>query len=356
MRRPDPAVWRGRSVFVTGHNGFKGAWLVVALDALGARVHGYSLADGAARSGFGPMRCGDALAGETLADIRDASRLESALADARPSVVFHLAAQAIVAEGLRDPVGTFTSNVTGTLNVLEAARRCATVAAVVAVTSDKVYRNDGGGRAFREDDPLGGTDPYSASKAAAELAIGAWRESLGRDGPPVCAARAGNVIGGGDFGAGRIVPDIARSLANGHPLSVRNPDSTRPFQYVGDVLRGYLLAAERLLERGGDMPPALNFGPRGRESTVGALLGDWQACAGRPVAWRHEPVPALRESSRLALDSTLAASTLDWQPEFDLRSGVGRCVAWYERWLDGRPMAGFGRDEAAAWLGLRPGE
>lgn len=352
MRRPDPDAWRGRSVFVTGHNGLKGAWLVLALDALGARVHGYALADGAAASGFVPMRAGDALAGETLADVRDGPTLASALSDARPDVVFHLAAQAIVAEGFRDPIGTFATNVTGTLNVLEAARRCATVAAVVAVTSDKVYRNDGSGRPFREDDPLGGEDPYSASKAAAELAIAAWRGSLGRDGPRVCAVRAGNVIGGGDFASGRIVPDIARSLARGQPLGVRNPDSTRPFQYVGDVLRGYLLAAEHLLDRRADVPAAVNFGPLGRESTVRALIADWQACSGRRLEWRHEPVPVLRESSRLSLDSGLACDVLDWRPELDVPAGIGRCVAWYERWLEGRPLAEFSRDEAATWLGL----
>lgn len=346
----EPGFWAGRRVFLTGHTGFKGSWMALALHALGAEVHGFALAPLAGPNPFDLTGAAGALAGEIRADIRDGEALSAALAAARPSIVIHMAAQAIVAEGYRDPVGTFGTNVMGTLHLLEGALACGGVEAIVIVTSDKVYRNQGAGRPFVEDDPLGGSDPYSASKAAAELAVAAWR--TGRAGPPTLCVRAGNVIGGGDFAPARIIPDLARALAERSELAVRNPDATRPFQHVTDVLRGYLLAAQTLVRRPGDVPPALNFGPREREISIVELLEAWQAATGRPVDWTHQPRPDLPESPRLALDSSRAGQVLGWEPAYGTAAAVAETAAWYDGWLAGRDMPALSRAAIARALGL----
>ena len=246
-----------------------------------------------------------------------------------------MAAQALVARH-GDPLGTFATNAQGTANLLEALAGCR-ACAVLVVTSDKVYRNDNAGRAFCEDDRLGGEDPYSASKAAAEIAVASFRASFA-DLAPVATARAGNVIGGGDFSTMRIIPDLVRAQVAGVDLVVRRPDATRPFQHVLDVLRGYLLQAERLATDPASTPRALNLGPRDGEIAVRALLELWGAATGEPVAWTHAADPVIEEAKRLALDSTLGRA-LGWHPRLDTPAAIAATAAWYAAWRRGEDMA-----------------
>ena len=328
---PDAAFWRGRRVLVTGHTGFKGGWMCRALRLLGAEVTGVGLDPAAEPSTFTALRVRETLTDDLRVDIRDAAATRDAVRATRPEIVLHLAAQALVGRGYREPAGTFASNVTGTINLLEAIRGLEGMRAALIVTSDKVYRNDGAGRAFSESDPLGGADPYSASKAAAEIAVASYRASF-TDIPPLATARAGNVIGGGDFGEDRLIPDLVRAQAAGVPLLVRRPDATRPFQHVVDVIRGYLTHARRLAE--GDAPPALNFGPRDGEIRVRDLLAQWG-----DVAWQAVQAPAMEEARRLALDSTLAGHAIGWHPALDTPRAIAATVTWYAAWRRGEDMA-----------------
>jgi CDP-glucose 4,6-dehydratase len=326
-----PANWRGRRVLVTGHTGFKGSWLCRALALMGARVTGVALDPRPGPSAFAALRVADALAADHRADIRDAAALRRIVHDARPDIVLHLAAQALVGASHAEPAATFATNVTGTINLLEALRGQRTVQAALIVTSDKVYRNEGTGRPFVEGDALGGDDPYSASKAAAEIAVASWRASFA-DLPPLATARAGNVIGGGDFSAMRIIPDLVRAAASGRPLAVRRPDATRPFQHVLDVLRGYLMHAEALAA--GTAPPALNFGPRDGEIRVRDLLALWG-----DVAWEPVRGEMMDEARRLALDSTLAGRSIGWHPVLDTPRAIAATARWYAEWRNDADMA-----------------
>lgn len=347
MTAHDPGFWRGRRVLVTGHTGFKGAWACRMLAALGAEVTGVALDPEPGPSAFAALGVAGVIASDHRADIRDGADLAALLRDARPEVVLHLAAQALVGRGHRDPAATFATNVTGTINLLEALRGLPGVAAALIVTSDKVYRNDGAGRRFAEGDPLGGEDPYSASKAAAELAVASWRGSFARELPPLATARAGNVIGGGDFGAERLIPDLVRAQLAGRVLVVRRPDATRPFQHVLDVLRGYLLQAEALAA--GTSPAALNFGPRDGEIRVRDLLALWGAAAG-DVAWVPAEGPTMPEAPRLALDSALAGRVIGWRPRLDTPRAIAATAAWYAAWRGGADMARAAEGEIAAAL------
>jgi CDP-glucose 4,6-dehydratase len=248
--------------------------------------------------------------------------------------VLHLAAQAIVSEGYRDPVGTWGSNVTGTLHLLQSLRGSGVEAAVI-VTTDKVYRNTLP-RAFVETDPLGGDDPYSASKAACEVLVESHRASFA-DLPPIATARAGNVIGGGDFGRDRLIPDLIRAQMAGKALAVRNPDATRPFQHVLDVIAGYLLLAEALVGR--RAPPAVNFGPTEAELSVRDMLAEWGQATGTPPDWRALETLPMAEKPRLALDSRLARAALGWAPRLTTRAAVAVTAEWYAAWATGQNMA-----------------
>ncbi len=346
---PAPGFWRGRRVLVTGHTGFKGSWLARMLALLGARVTGIALDPAEGDSGFAIMRADAVLAADLRADIRDAPRLAALVHGAAPEVVIHMAAQALVGRGYRDPLGTFATNAQGTANLLDALRGLPGLRAVLVVTSDKVYRNDGAGRAFAEDDRLGGEDPYSASKAAAEIAVASFRASF-PDLAPVATARAGNVVGGGDFSDMRIIPDLVRAQVAGEPLVLRRPDATRPFQHVLDVLRGYLLQAELLATDPASTPRALNLGPRDGEIAVRALLRLWGDATGEPVAWTHAADPVIEEAKRLALDSSLAGSALGWHPRLDTPAAIAATAAWYAAWRRGEDMAAVTDAAIAAHL------
>ena len=331
----DPEFWNGRTVFVTGHTGFKGGWLCLWLERLGARVVGYSLPPPTRPSLFEAADVGrgiDSIEG----DVRDASRLAEALARARPEVVFHLAAQAIVRTGYDEPVETYATNVMGTCHLLEAVRRTPGVEAVVVVTSDKCYA-DTGRTAHAEDDPMGGHDPYSSSKGCAELVTAAYRLSyLSAEGGdeatvPVASARAGNVIGGGDWGDHRLVPDVVRAVAAGQPVRLRSPRAVRPWQHVVNPLSGYLLLAEELCRRGGEVAEGWNFGPTEEDCRevawlIGRVVDRW----GDGASWRSEPHPGFHETSFLMLDCAKARRRLGWRPPVDLRTAVDWLVDWYK--------------------------
>lgn len=335
---PTEAFWAGRRVLVTGHTGFKGAWLVALLHSMGAEVSGLALAP-TARSAYDAIG-GDRLVRSTLGDIRDRAVLRRVLDQHRPEVVFHLAAQALVRQSYADPVETFDVNVVGTAALLHEATATSSVRVALVVTSDKVYANDGKGRPFVETDPLGGGDPYSASKSAAEMVASSWqhRHTAGR--AVVVVARAGNVIGGGDRAADRLLPDVYRAIEAQVPVEVRHPDAVRPWQFVIEPVVGYLAYVEAAWHDPDAVPPALNFGPdqdacwpvRRVVDAVTADLGvdGWRLAAG---ARRDEP-----EAAVLQLDSTLAAATIGWRPRLDLPTALAWTTAWHRAEQSGEPL------------------
>ena len=324
-----PEFWRDRPVFVTGHTGFKGGWLTTWLLDLGARVTGYGLAPHTTPSYF--VRCGLAARITThLADVRDAVTLQAALTAAEPRVVFHLAAQPIVRLSYRAPLETISVNVLGTSALLEAVRHTPSVEAVVVVTSDKCYEDIERPRGYREDDPLGGHDPYSASKAAAELIAAAYRRSFfAARGPRVATVRAGNVIGGGDWAADRLVPDAIRALVRDEPIRIRNAAAIRPWQHVLEPLGAYLRLAERLA--GGEtFAGAWNFGPRDADAVSVATLADLIVGQWEGARWESRPEEdAPHEAGLLRLDWRKARTQLGWHPGLSLKEAVELTVAWY---------------------------
>ncbi|MEO5852623.1 MAG: CDP-glucose 4,6-dehydratase [Nocardioides sp.] len=328
-RTLDPAFWSGRRVLVTGHTGFKGAWLTCWLTGLGARVHGVSLP-----GEHGEHSLWDSLAldgvTETRADVAGTAWLAEAAAF-RPEVVLHLAAQSLVSEGYRDPATTFTTNVLGTVRVMSLLESLDGVLATVVITTDKVYdiRQP---TPYREDQFLGGKDPYSASKACAELVTHSWPPV----GSPVGTARAGNVIGGGDFSLDRIVPDIVRAWAAGEVLTLRRPTAVRPWQHVIEPLLGYLLYAEDLAG-GRDVPTALNFGPDPSQAVavldlVEFSAAEWARLTGcAPAGWEVEPTPAMAETQDLTLDPGQAQRILRWGNVWGWQEAIRRSLEWYVR-------------------------
>jgi CDP-glucose 4,6-dehydratase len=324
------ASWRGRKVLITGHTGFKGAWLSLWLIELGARVTGFALAPPTKPSLFELTRVGDRLK-HVEGDIRDAAALVRAFRSAEPELVLHLAAQSLVRTSYREPVETYETNVIGTVNVLEACRAVPSIRAVLIVTSDKCYQHHPSGTPYREGDPLGGHDPYSSSKACAELVSAAYRQSYfsSPKTPVLATARAGNVIGGGDFAADRLIPDIVRTLESGEQLVVRNPRAVRPWQHVLEPLAGYLLLAERLCGNDRASGEAWNFGPRIDDSqTVEWVLGRALPLFGLPQKWKVQPQPALPEAALLTIDSSKAQARLGWSP----RLGIDTALEWTARW------------------------
>jgi CDP-glucose 4,6-dehydratase len=302
-----PEFWHGRRVFVTGHTGFKGSWLVTWLVRLGAQVTGYALPDN---------------------DVRDLDALRAVLADSGAEVVFHLAAQSLVRESYADPVTTYATNVMGTVHLLEAVRAAKHVRAVVVVTSDKCYDNREWLWPYRENEPLGGRDPYSSSKACQEIVASAYRNSFG--GAAIATARAGNVIGGGDSAKDRLVPDLMRAFSRGENAVIRNPSAIRPWQHVLEPLHGYLMLAEAILDREG-FADAWNFGPyehdvRPVRAIADALAARW----GEGARWQQDAAVHPHEAMTLKLDSTRARTLLNWTPRLSLDVALDWIVEWHK--------------------------
>ncbi|HEY2180631.1 MAG TPA: CDP-glucose 4,6-dehydratase [Solirubrobacteraceae bacterium] len=327
----DPGFWRGRRVLVTGHTGFKGAWLVLWLQSLGARVSGFAVRRADAPSLYELARVDDAVK-SIDGDVRDSESTADALATSRPEVVIHLAAQALVRRSFAQPRETFEANVMGTVNVLDAVRRApGDVRAVVVVTSDKCYENRGWEWGYREDEPMGGSDPYSSSKACAELVTSAFRSSFfaDPDGPRVATARAGNVIGGGDWGEDRLVPDIVRAAVAGEELLVRNPSSIRPWQHVLNPLSGYLVLAQALC-RSAECAGAWNFGPAEEDArSVGWLVERLAALWPQGMRWRVDDAAHPPEARYLKLDSSRARARLGWRPLVGIDDALTSIVEWH---------------------------
>lgn len=343
-------VFRGKKAFVTGHTGFKGSWLCLWLAELGVTVHGYALEPPPPPSNFKASNVEARLARHVIDDVRDLTALTNAIENADPDVVFHMAAQPLVRESYRDPATTVSTNVVGTVNLLEAVRTRNKPCAVVVVTSDKCYENREWIFGYRETDRLGGHDPYSMSKAAAELVVTSWRQSFfdptsfGRHGVGLASARAGNVIGGGDWQQDRILVDSLRSLESGQPIDVRNPTATRPWQHVLEPLGGYLLLASRMLTARANaatvLADAWNFGPAPSNCWPVARLVEEVIASWGSGSWRDASNPTSpHEAAFLSLCCDKATRTLGWQPVWDVHGAVDKTVAWHKTFVARQDVA-----------------
>lgn len=350
-RGPDRAFWRGRRVFLTGHTGFKGSWLSLWLQALGAEVTGYALEPPTEPSLF--AQAGVAAGMRSLtADIRDAQHLAGALADCRPQVVIHMAAQSVVKRGYADPVETYSANVMGTVHLFEAVRRYGAGCVVVNVTSDKCYAHRTTGPGYREDEPMGGDDPYSNSKGCAELVTGAYRQSyfppaaLARHGVALASARAGNAIGGGDWTPDQLIPDLVRAFTAGQACRIRSPRAIRPWQFVLEPLRGYLLLAEHLTRDGASFASGWNFGPADGDAQPVSWIADRLVAGwGDRAAWTQDTAVHPAEAATLRLDASKAAACLGWRPVLPLAEALDWIVEWYRGWGRGDDLGKLTRSQ-----------
>lgn len=341
-----PSFWRGKNIALTGHTGFKGAWFAMWLSSMGAKVHGYALEPTTNPSLFTLAKVNDLIESSTIADIRDRSLITTWLAEINPDIIFHLAAQPLVIEGYKNPIETYETNVMGTANILEAARYSDALRSIVVVTTDKVYENLDWAWGYREIDQLGGSDPYSNSKACCELVVQAYKKSFfhrekdpssdssgaskssGIDVVGIASARAGNVIGGGDWAANRLVPDFTRAAESRTGLVLRNPRATRPWQHVLEPLSGYMLLAEKLWESPRHFSEAWNFGPdlesiQPVEAVVNILKQEWPERV--DVNFLEDP-NAVHEANLLSLDYSKASSRLGWRPKWGLRDALKKVV------------------------------
>lgn len=354
-------LFRDRSVLVTGHTGFKGSWLCLWLLAMRAKVTGFSDRVPTAPGAFELMALGGELTDER-GDIVDAEVVLSVITAARPSVIFHLAAQPIVRQGFKQPYATFAANVLGTVSVLEAARKVPSVRAVVVVTSDKVYHNNGAARRFRETDALGGHEPYGASKAAAEIVTMAYQSEAFHEGaqspnrPAIAAARAGNVIGGGDWAADRLIPDLVRAIADGRDQEIRQPGAIRPWQHVLEPIGGYLCLAGALIDAPASSPAAVNFGPNEIAppdvAQIATMFLDAMPSHRTRLLIREKTGG---EATTLRVDSGLALKELSWRPGWNTHEAVARTADWYRAWFErGTDMRRFSMEQLESYRQSSP--
>ena len=344
--------FQGKKVLVTGHTGFKGGWVSLWLQSLGAHVFGVALAPAGSPNLFEMAGIGEAMTSRVL-DIRDLEGLRAHLKEIQPECVLHLAAQPLVRLSYADPVGTFSTNVMGTVHLLEAVRSAPSVRSVVIVTTDKCYENREWLHPYRETDRLGGRDPYSASKAGAEIVASSYRESFFKEsGVRIATARAGNVIGGGDWAGDRLIPDAIRAFTSGQPLVLRNPGATRPWQHVLEPLAGYLLLASRMLEAGeAGLDCAWNFGPDSEgNSTVGHVAGRVAELWGGGTVKHLENHSEPHEAGLLQLDSSRAKSLLGWKPRWSLEEALRHTIAWYKLSQAGGDVSALMREQISEYL------
>ena len=334
--------WQGKKVFVTGHTGFKGSWLVLWLKSMGADVYGYALNPPTTPNLFSVANVSNCLKSNTIADIQDAPSLEKTMLSAQPDIVFHLAAQALVRLSYTEPALTYATNVMGTVNLFEAIRKTASVRAVVNVTTDKCYENKEWVWPYREDEAMGGYDPYSSSKGCSELVTAAYRRSfLSNSGVAVASARAGNVIGGGDWAEDRLIPDFLRAIDKNKTLTIRSPNAVRPWQHVLEPLSGYLLLAENLYIHGERFAEAWNFGPSEGDAKTVTWIVD-KLIANSPNAnWQTDQQPQLHEANYLKLDSSKARTQLGWKPRWDLDVALSKIMDWHQNWHAKNDMQKF---------------
>jgi CDP-glucose 4,6-dehydratase len=350
MGRIDGAFWKGKKVLVTGHTGFKGAWLSLWLQELGAQVVGISNGVPTKPSLYRAVEWGD-LHLNVESDIRDRVALSAIIAQTNPEIIFHLAAQSLVRPSYQDPVGTFSTNIMGTLNIFECARSFSSVRAVINVTSDKCYENHEGDAPYRESDRLGGRDPYSCSKACSELITTAYQRSFfivesSTRKVGLASVRAGNVIGGGDWSADRLIPDCVRAFSKNESVLIRNPESTRPWQHVLDAARGYLLTAQALFKDPVKHSEAYNFGPDVKDATsVSNLLGEITKRWGAGAAWSKDEKSGPHESVNLSLDSSYAREKLGWAPLLSISQSLDLTVAWYKAFQTGGKMTSLSQSQ-----------
>jgi len=335
----DAEFWNKKKVFLTGHTGFKGSWLSLWLSRLGAEVKGYALPPATMPSLFEEARVAEHIESE-LGNIRDLSRIEASMQAFNPDILIHMAAQPLVRLSYREPVDTYATNVMGTVHVLEAARKCPNLRSIVNVTTDKCYENQERASGYREDEPMGGYDPYSSSKGCAELVTAAYRRSfMQASGIGLASARAGNVIGGGDWSEDRLIPDILKAFERGEPVIVRNPASTRPWQHVLEPLSGYLTLAEKLYNAPDQYAEGWNFGPHDVDAKpVDWILDRMVALWGDGAAWQLDSGSHPHEAGYLQLDITNAKSRLQWQPTWHLQQTLEKIVEWHQSWLNKEDM------------------
>ncbi len=323
--------WKDKRVLITGHTGFKGSWLSFWLDFLGANVCGYSLEAETTPNLFDNLKLANSIK-STIGDIRDLPKFTETLVQFQPEIVFHLAAQPLVRRSYRQPIETYTTNVIGTINILEAVRQVSAVKSAVMITTDKVYENEERDFGYSENDRLGGFDPYSNSKACAELAISAYRNSFFADRKCLIAtARAGNVIGGGDWSEDRLLPDVFRSLIFGEDLLIRNPNSVRPWQHTLEPLNGYMLLAEKLFAGNKGFASAWNFGPEDEDAQpVGFILDEIKQIWSDEITWQIAEGEHPHETNLLKLDSSKSKNELGWQPKLSLPEALKLTADWYK--------------------------
>lgn len=331
----DPAFWNGKKVYLTGHTGFKGSWLALWLQSMGAVVKGFALEPQTTPAMFNEARVGSGMESE-VGDIRDLAAVTASMSAFNPDLLIHMAAQPLVRRSYRDPVETYSTNVMGTVHVLEAARKCSNLRAIVNVTTDKCYENREWEWGYRENEPMGGHDPYSNSKGCAELVTTTYRRSFFNDSDTaaLATARAGNVIGGGDWADDRLIPDTLRAFERQQPVVIRNPKATRPWQHVLDPLGGYLILAQKLYTDGYRFAEGWNFGPRDDdvlpvEWVLDYMVERW----GQGASWQIDGTTQPHEAQLLKLDISKARAKLDWCPKWSLASALDHVVRWHQAWL-----------------------
>ena len=340
MKKVAPPFWKEKKVYLTGHTGFKGSWLSLWLQSIGAIVKGYSLEPKTDPALFNIAKVADNMDSE-IGDIRDLEKLQKSMVTFNPDIVIHMAAQPLVRLSYKEPVETYATNVMGTVNVLQAAKSCKNLKAIISVTTDKCYENKEWPWGYRENEPMGGHDPYSSSKGCAELVTSAYRRSFFNtpESARLASARAGNVIGGGDWAEDRLIPDILKAFEQSKPVVIRNPLSTRPWQHVLEPLSGYLVLAENLYESGENFDQAWNFGPNDEDcQPVSDILDKLVRTWGPGAQWQLDKNTNPHEAGFLKLDCSKARTQLEWQPRWNLDHTLKMIVNWHQGWLAGENM------------------